>query len=143
MNQRLLKISLLALVAAAVAVVTPSAFADDTNSAAASDQATKGKFTGTVSVVDTNAMTFTADDMTYSVTDDSQLSRNGKPATLADVVVGDPVRGSYTKGDDGKMTAGKVRFGKGGKKKKSADASGSSDSSTPAAPATPPAAGQN
>jgi hypothetical protein len=140
MNQRLLKISLLALVAAAVAVVTPSAFADDTNSApAASDQAMKGKFNGTVSAVDTNAMTFTVDDQTYMVTDDTQLSRNGKTATLADVVVGDPVRGSYSKGADGKMTVAKVRFGKGGGKKKKNSDSGSSDSSAPAAPAAPPA----
>ena len=48
-------------------------------------------------------------------------------ATLADAVVGEPARGSYTKSSDGKLNVTKVRFGKkpgggkgGGKKSKDA-----------------------
>ena len=33
-------------------------------------------------------------------------------ATLADAVVGQPARGSYTKSADGKLNVTKVRFGK-------------------------------
>jgi hypothetical protein len=130
MHKNLLKISLLTLLTAAVVAIAPSSRADDTNAAAASAPSMKGKISGTVSAVDTNAMTFVVEDQTYSVSDDSQITRNGKPATLADVVVGDPVKGSYMKGDDGKMTVTKVKFGK-MKKKKSADTSGSMDTNAP------------
>jgi hypothetical protein len=135
MNKRQIKITLLTLVAAAIAGMAASVRADDSSApatpSAPANQAASTKFHGAVTAVDTNAMTFTVDDQTYTVTSDSQISRNGKPATLSDVVVGDPVRGSYTTGTDGKLDVTKVRFGKGGKKKKSQD----TDSSTP--PAAP------
>ena len=138
MNIRQIKVTLLALVAAAIATMATSVRADDSTTpatpSAPSDQAAASKFRGSVTAVDTNAMTFTVDDQKYTVTSESQLSRNGKAATLSDVVVGDPVRGSYTKGADGKLDVTKVRFGKGGKKKNSQ----SSDSSTSPAPANPP-----
>ena len=35
-----------------------------------------------------------------------------KPATIADAVVGEAARGSYTKSSDGKLNVTKVRFGK-------------------------------
>jgi hypothetical protein len=125
MYKNLLKISLLTVVATAMVALAPASRADDTNAAAASDQPSmKGKISGMVSSVDTNAMTIAVGNQTYSVSDDSQISRNGKPATITDIVVGDPVKGSYTKDADGKMTLTKAKFGKkmGGKKKKSDDA---------------------
>jgi hypothetical protein len=119
MHKSLLKLMLLTVVTAAVAVLAPSSRADDTNAAAANDQPIKGKFSGSVTAVDTNAMTVVVDDKTYSVSDDSQLTRNGEAATLPDVMVGDPAKGSYMKGADGKMTIVKAKFGK--KKKKNQD----------------------
>jgi hypothetical protein len=74
---------------------------------------TPGKISGTVTAVDTNAMTFTVDGQVYGETSSSILTRNGKPAVLADVAVGDPVQGTATTGSDGKLQAGKVKFGKG------------------------------
>lgn len=116
------------LVASALAM----AWADDagvptTSPSAPTSQPDHGavqKFYGTVSAVDVNAMTFVVDDKTYTITGESQMTRAGKTATLADAVVGEPARGSYTTGSDGKLDVTKVRFGKktggksGGKKNK-------------------------
>ena len=140
MKRTILKITAFTILAAAIVGMPALSRADDTNTTAAakSDAAGPTKFYGTVTAVDTNAMTFTVSDQTYTVTGESQLTKDGKPATLADAVVGEPARGSYTKGSDDKLDVTKVRFGKpaggkgGGKKKKSADATDA------AAPATPP-----
>jgi hypothetical protein len=134
MNKRLLKTTILTLVTVAMTCLSLSSRADDTNAAAVTPPAAQ-KFTGPVTAVDTNAMTFTVGDQTFTVTDDSQLARNGKSATLADVVVGDPARGSYTTDASGKLDVTKVRFGKKGGKHKKAAAS-DTDTNTPAA--TPP-----
>ena len=136
MKNRLLKMTFLTLVAAAMAGLTPSLRADDTNAAATDNKPLK--FYGPVTAVDTNAMTFTVGDQTFALTGESQVTRNGQTATVADIVVGDPARGSYTKGADGKLDITKVRFGKkaggksGTKKKKHSD-TGSSDTNAPAA----------
>ncbi|HTR43557.1 MAG TPA: hypothetical protein VMH87_18245 [Pseudomonadales bacterium] len=132
MNKKLLKISLLTLVTVAITSLSLISRADDTTAPAA-DKPAKSKFSGSVTAVDASAKTFTVDGQTYTVTDGSKISRNGKSATLADVVVGDPVKGSYTTGADGKLDVTKVGFGKkmGGKHKQS-------DASTNAPAATPP-----
>lgn len=139
MNKRLLRISLLTIVTATIAGLSLVSRAQDTNAAASS--ASPQKFYGPVTAVDTNAMTFTVGDQTFTVTSESQMTKNNQAATLADAVVGEPARGSYTKSADGKLDITKVRFGKkaggkagGGKHKKSSD----SESSTNSAAATPP-----
>jgi hypothetical protein len=136
MNKRLLKLTLITLVAAAVTALAPSSRADDTTAPATpSDQSSKLKFYGPITAVDTNAMTFTVGDQTFIVTSSSQMTKNGQTATIADATVGEPARGSYTKGDDGKLDVTKVRFGKksggkaGGKHKKSE--SSDTDTNTP------------
>jgi hypothetical protein len=88
------------------------------------DQAAVQKFYGTVTAVDATAMTFVVADKTYTVTGETEMTKNSKPATLADAVVGEPARGSFTTSSDGKLQVTKVRFGKktggkGGGKKKS------------------------
>ncbi len=131
MNKRLLKLTLITLVAAAVTALAMSSRADDTTTPAPpSGQSSKLKFNGPITAVDTNAMTFTVGDQTFVVTSDSQLTKNGQPATIADATVGETARGSYTTGDDGKLDVTKVRFGKkGGKHKKSE--SSNTDTNTP------------
>jgi hypothetical protein len=153
MKKTILKLAAAVLLSAAILTVpTMSRGADQTSTntpAAMPDNATPGKFKGAVTAVDTNAMTFTVGDQTFNVTSESRLSKNGKPATLSETVVGDPARGTYTTGSDGKLNVTKARFGKGGgkgggnKKKKSKDSS-----ETPVTPpvatapsTTPPAAG--
>lgn len=145
MKRTIQKITSLAIFAAAIVGTPALSRAGDTNTPAAiaptatPDQSGPTKFYGTVSAVDTNAMTFTVSDQTYTVTGESRLTKGGKAATLADAVVGEPARGSYTKGKDGKLDVTKVSFGKkaggkagGGKKKKDAGAANVN------VPATPP-----
>jgi hypothetical protein len=132
MNKRLLKILLLTIITAAITAMSLVSRADDAGAAAPAKPA-KAKFSGQVTAVDVNAKTFTVGDQTFTLTDDSKISRNGQEATLADVVVGDPAKGSYTTGADGKLDVTKVGFGKksGGKHK-------GSETSTNAPAATPP-----
>lgn len=134
MNKRLLKISLLTIVTAAIAGLSLISRADDAGAAAPAPEPAKAKFSGQVTAVDVNAKTFTVGDQTFTVTDDSKVSRNGKEATLADVVVGDPAKGSYTTGADGKLDVTKVGFGKKSKHKKS----DTDETSTNAPASTPP-----
>jgi hypothetical protein len=87
------------------------------------------KFYGTISAVDAAAGTFTVDKQTFAIVAESQLTKaaDGSAATIADAVVGETARGTYTKSSDGKLKVTKVRFGKktggnggGGKKDKQA-----------------------
>src|SRR5437588_688971 len=72
------------------------------------------KFYGAVSAVDTKAMTFTIDNQVYNVVAETQMTKaaDNSKATLADAIVGEPARGTYTRSDDGKLNVTKVRFGK-------------------------------
>ena len=59
----------------------------------------------------------------YQITSETKISKDGKPATLEDGVVGEPVTGYVKPSEGGKMAATTVRFGakaddKGGSKKK-------------------------
>jgi hypothetical protein len=138
MKQRLLKLALLTFLTATMTGLSLASRADDTTKPATpADQTAKSKFYGSVTAVDTNAMTFTVGDQTFTVTSESQITKNGQTATLANAVVGEPARGSYTKSADGKLDVTKVRFGKksggkaGGKHKKSETPSTNTPASTP------------
>jgi hypothetical protein len=133
MRQAILKITTVTLLAAGIVGTSALTWADDaatptTNPSTPTtkpEQTGVTKFYGSVVSVDTTAMTFTVGDQTFSVTGETQMTKDGKTATLADAVVGEPARGSYTPASDGKLTVTKVRFGKktggkGGGKKKSA-----------------------
>ena len=98
------------------------------------EQPGPARFYGTIGAVDLDAKTFTVDKQTYTIVPESQVTKaaDDKPATLADAVVGEMARGSYTRTSDGKLHVTKVRFGKksggsgagkaGGKKDKDAAA---------------------
>jgi len=80
-------------------------------------------FRGTVSAVDAKAMTLTVAKRTFEVTSETKITKDGKPATLEDGVVGEPVTGYVKPAEGGKMAATTVHFGakadaKGGSKKK-------------------------
>src|SRR4051795_10908724 len=72
------------------------------------------KFYGTISAVDPQAKTFIVDNQTYTVVAESHMTKaaDDSMATIADAVVGEPARGTYTKTSDGKLNVTKVRFGK-------------------------------
>lgn len=86
--------------------------AAETNSPAATEKPGPNRFYGPISAVDTNAMTFTVGEQTFKITGESQVTKNNQTATIADAVVGEPARGTYTKTADGKLNVTKVRFGK-------------------------------
>ena len=60
---------------------------------------------------------------TFNMTSETIVTKDGKPAVLADGVAGEPVRGAYRKNEDGKLDAVTVRLGgsTGAKKKGSAN----------------------
>jgi len=70
-------------------------------------------FRGTVTAMDTNAMTLTVEKRTFNMTSETIVTKDDKPAVLADGVVGEPVRGAYKKNADGKLNAVTIRFGGG------------------------------
>lgn len=72
---------------------------------------TKLPFHGKLKAVDKAAKTISVGEMTLQITSETTITKDGKPATLDDGVVGENVGGSYTKGEDGKLTAGKLHFG--------------------------------
>jgi hypothetical protein len=129
MKTNILKLSLLTLCAAAVLVVPASSRAqlmtNTTASAAETPPAKKHHsgtppFHGKLEAVDTNAMTLTVGKRTLNVTSTTTITKDGKPAMLADGVTGESVSGTYKKGSGGKLDALTVHFGgkEGGKKKK-------------------------
>lgn len=62
-------------------------------------------FNGKVSAVDAKAMTLTVGKRTFEVTSDTKITKDGKPAILSDIAVGDKVGGAYKKTGDGKLAA--------------------------------------
>ena len=75
-------------------------------------------FRGTVTTVDTNAMTLTVGKRTFNMTSETAVTRDDKPAVLADGAAGEQVRGSYKKNAEGKLDAVTIHFG--GKQKEPA-----------------------
>jgi len=135
MKKNIAKLSLLTLCAAAIlAAPAPARAQAATNAPAAAAQTPPAKkpsakpsatlpFHGTLTAVDTNAMTLTVEKLTFNMTSETIVTKDDKPAVLADGVVGAPVRGAYKKNTDGKLDAVTVRFsgGAGSKKKESAN----------------------
>ena len=111
MKKTFLKLTGCLLFAAATLGTATLGRADDSSTPAAAPAAAS-KFNGPVTALDTNAMTFKVGDQTFYVTSASLLSKGDKPATLSEAVVGEPARGTYTTGADGKLDVAKANFGK-------------------------------
>lgn len=127
-------IPVLTLCAAALFAVPALSRAQDTANPPAAAQTPPAKkhaatasrslpFHGTLAAVDTNAMTLTVGKRTFNMTSQTKITKDGKPAVLADGVVGEKVRGAYKKNADGKLDAVTIRFGNpaGNQQKKSAN----------------------
>ncbi len=56
-------------------------------------------------------MTLTVEKRTFDMTSATIVTKDDKPAVLADGVVGAPVSGAYRKNADGKLDAVSIRFG--------------------------------
>jgi hypothetical protein len=131
----LLKLGAFGLLAAALAGSPAQLLAQTTNNPTATkkatvtkkDAATKSKaahpFHGKLAAVDKIAKTIKVGESVYQVTSATKITKDGKPATLEDGVVGEPVSGYVKPTEDGKMPATTLHFGakaddKGGSKKK-------------------------
>jgi hypothetical protein len=115
------KLTLVTILAAVVLGVPIGARAQDKTMpapAAPADSDVKAKaipFRGKIGAVDTVKMTLTLEGKTtnrvFEITSTTKLMKAGKPATLADATVGEPVTGQYTKTADGKYLAKSVYIG--------------------------------
>jgi len=122
MMKSVLKLGAVSLLVAAIAGLPLQLVAQSTNApttdkkagAAKKDStAKKGShpFHGKLAVVDKTAKTIKVGESVYQITSATKITKAGKPATLEDGVVGDPVSGFVKPSDDGKMNATTVHFG--------------------------------
>lgn len=107
------------LLAAVMMGAVSQATAADTNAPAKPAKPTR--FAGTLAAMSSTDKTITVDNKkekgrVFLITSETKILKDGKPATLSDGVVGEAVRGSYTTGSDGKMSAKTVVFGAAPKK---------------------------
>jgi hypothetical protein len=111
------------LLAAAIAGMPVQLLAQSTNKPTATKKSATVKkepaannksahpFHGNLAAVDKAAKTIKLGKSVYQVTSETKITKDGKPATLDDGVVGEPVSGYAKPTDDGKMAATTVRFG--------------------------------
>jgi hypothetical protein len=124
MNTKIAKTALLTLLASAIAAMPVVSRAQDNStnapipSAPSSTPPVKPKkssslvINGKASEVDTNAMTLTVGKHLFAVTSETKITKEGKPAILSDIIVGDKVGVAYKKTADGKFNAATINDGK-------------------------------
>ena len=117
MIKSFLKISVLGLLATAIAGLPLQSLAQSTNKPAIEKNASAEKkksahpFKGTLAAVDKTAKSIQVGKTTYQITSGTKITKAGKPATLEEGVVGEEVTGYVKPGERGKMTATTVHFG--------------------------------
>jgi hypothetical protein len=126
---------MVSLLAVAIVFTPATLLAQDTNKPVAEKKSSTGKkeasakkkaahpFRGKLAAVDQAAKTIKVGESIYYVTSETKITKAGKPATLGDGVVDEPVTGYVKPAEDGRMVATTVRFdpkaeGKSGPKKK-------------------------
>lgn len=70
-----------------------------------------GPFHGKLLALDKAAKTITVGKRTFQITSETRIKKSGKPATLEEGVVGDPVSGYVKPAQEGKWIAVSVNFG--------------------------------
>ena len=123
MIKYVLRIGAVGLLAVAIAGMPAQLLAQTTNLPPAEKKSTVGKknsaakqkaahpFHGKLAAVDKSAKTIKVGESTYQITSATKITKAGKPATLEDGVVDEPVSGFVKPTEDGKMAATTVRFG--------------------------------
>jgi hypothetical protein len=81
------------------------------DSAASEKKKSPHAFHGKLAAVDKKARTIQVGKSIYQVNTESKIKKDGKPATLEDGVLGEPVSGYVKPSDDGKMVAATLNFG--------------------------------
>jgi len=103
------KLIAVALVAAFAAISSVSVVAAD---APAKEAAAKPiPFGGKITALDKQAKTVTVGKRVFHVTSDTKITKNEKPATLDDAIVGEEVGGSYKQDAEKKMHLVSLRIG--------------------------------
>ena len=74
-------------------------------------QPVAGPFHGKLLAADLNAKTISVGKRTFQITSETRMKKAGKPATMAEGVVGEPVSGYVKPGPNGKWIAVSVNFG--------------------------------
>ncbi len=124
MKTQTAKIALVSLVAAALMVVPTLSRAEvkAKDMPASADQAAPAKrhlpFHGKIAAVDAAASTFTVGTLTFKVTAETKITKEGKEAKLGDFAAGDNVAGAYKKDGDKLMVLSIHDAGKGDKSEK-------------------------
>ena len=125
MKKSILKIAMFSLLAAALAVPSSQAFGQEGKKEgggkpdkAAGQKTEKSPnkqgvipFRGKISAVDKTAKTITVGERTFQVTSETKIMKAEKPATLDGAAVGEEIRGSYKKTDNGKLVAQRLSIG--------------------------------
>ncbi|HTB85041.1 MAG TPA: DUF5666 domain-containing protein [Candidatus Sulfotelmatobacter sp.] len=131
MNKQITKVALLGLLTAALVAIPSVTRAQDASTngapAATAPHHHAGGIHGKVASVDTAAMTITVGETTIVITSETKITKDGKPATLSDIAVGDYVSAAGKKDDSGKFNATRVADGKMMKKKKADDSTTSTN----------------
>jgi hypothetical protein len=111
----LLTMSLIGMAVATQAKDQKPESTSEATAAAAKPKRDSLPFHGKIAAVDKIAMTITLEgkeaQRVLQITSETRFTKDGKPATLDDAVVGEQIAGSYKKTDDGKMEALSVRLG--------------------------------
>ena len=144
MKTSLYKLSLLAAVGCALTLAPVQSFAQEKKNVQPAEKSGEGDakkapnpnralpFRGKVDAVDQKAKTVTVGTRVFHVTTETKIQKDGKAATLADVVVGEAIRGSLRQAEDGKLTALSMSLGPKGPE---AGKTGGDQSVTPEKPA--------
>jgi hypothetical protein len=120
MKASIIRFSLFAFIAAAVATAPNHLMGQTTNKNATETKtnvtntakvAKGGPFHGKLAAVDKVAKTIVVGKRTFQVTSETKIKKEGKPATLEDGEVGETVSGYVKPGADGKLTATTINFG--------------------------------
>jgi hypothetical protein len=112
MSKFIVKLSLLTLLAMAVAGTPVALRAQATNNTPQRKISPKRiyPFHGRLKAIDNSAKTISLANETIQINSETMITKSAKPATLEDGVVGDEVSGSYRKDADGKLNAVSLRF---------------------------------
>jgi len=123
MRKSLYKLSLLAAVGCALTLAPVQSVAQEKKDEKAATKSGEGEtkkaanpnralpFHGKVDAVDKAAKTVTVGTRVFHVTDATRIQKDGKAATLGDVVVGEAIRGSLRQTEDGKLNAVSLSLG--------------------------------
>ena len=120
MKNSIAKLALFSLVAVALFGSPAVSRAQDAATNAAATKAAAKKtvlpFNGKISALDAAAATVTVGKLTLNVTSTTKITKDGSPAALSDLTVGEKITGSYKKDVAGKLNATVIHAGSKAKK---------------------------